>query len=150
MNWLLLLKSLHVLSAIVAVGANITYAAWSRLAGSDDGELRFALRGIRFLDQRIANPAYGVLLVTGLIMTFTSFSITRTWIIIGLVLFVVVGAMGGALYSPWLQRQMDALESGGSSSPAYQTAAARSTAIGLLLVVLVVAIVVVMVVQPQT
>ncbi len=150
MNWLLLLKSLHVLAAITAIGANLTYAVWELRAGRDREQLRFALRGITFLDQRVANPAYGVVLITGLIMVFTQpgLSITLTWVLIGLVIFVVVGALGGALYAPWLRQQMAALESSGPDSTEYSRAAARTRALGLFLIVLVFAIVVDMVVQP--
>ena len=94
MNWFLLLKSLHVLSAIVAVGANITFGVWSALAKREPAHLGFALRGIKFLDGRVANPAYGVLLVTGLIMAFTTYSITLTWILIGLGVYVVMAVLG--------------------------------------------------------
>lgn len=150
MSWYLLLQSLHVLAAVIAVGANLSYAVWELHAGRAQEQLGFALRGISFLDRRVANPAYGVVLVTGLIMVFThpGLSITLTWVVIGLVVFVVVGALGGALYTPSLRRQIAALESSGPGSPEYRSAAGRTRALGLFISVLVVAIVVDMVVQP--
>lgn len=56
------------LLAIIAVGFNASYAIWvSRAAKEPEHELH-VLRGVKFLDDRIANPAYGVLLLTGLWM----------------------------------------------------------------------------------
>jgi uncharacterized membrane protein len=148
MNWFLLLKSLHVLSAIIAVGSNATYAVWSALAKSDPVHMGFALRGISFVDRRVANPAYGVLLATGLVMAFTTYSITTSWILIGLGLYIVMALTGVAIYAPLLRRQIDALDSDGLSSPAYQAADSRARAVGMFLGVLVVFAVFVMVYKP--
>src|SRR5438105_6991868 len=52
-NWMLLLKSLHVLSAVVAIGSNVTYAVWSSRGSRDEAHLGFALRGVKFIDDRI-------------------------------------------------------------------------------------------------
>src|SRR5258708_39272611 len=85
----LLLKYIHILAAIVAVGSNITYGVWSVRARRDAAHIGFTLKGIKFLDDRIANPAYGVVLLTGLVMVFAGpWSITSLWIIVALVLFV--------------------------------------------------------------
>jgi hypothetical protein len=56
----LLLKWLHVLAAIVAIGANVTYGIWIARASRNPDVLPFTLRGIKLIDDRIANPAYGV------------------------------------------------------------------------------------------
>lgn len=149
MNWFLLLKTLHVLSAIIAVGANATYAVWSSRGTRDQAHLGFALRGIKFIDDRIANPSYGVLLITGIIMAVTQYSITRTWILTGLVIFVVVAALATAVYTPALSRQIDALEKEGPSGAAYQSASSLAAGVGMFMGVLLVAVVAVMVFQPQ-
>ena len=52
----LLIKVVHVFAAIVAVGTNITYGVWIGRAKRDPGTLPFALRGVKFLDDRVANP----------------------------------------------------------------------------------------------
>ena len=57
-----ILKFLHVLLAIVAVGFNATYAVWLARAAKEPEHEAFALRGVKFLDDRIANPAYALLL----------------------------------------------------------------------------------------
>jgi uncharacterized membrane protein len=102
MTGFLLLKWFHVMSAIVAVGSNVTYAVWSARAKKEAEHLGFVLRGIKFLDDRIANPAYGLLLVTGLIMAFTTYSITTRWILSGLFIFVVMAVVAVTVYSPAL------------------------------------------------
>jgi uncharacterized membrane protein len=148
-NWFLLLKTLHVLSAIIAVGANATYAVWSIRGTRDQAHLGFALRGVKFIDDRIANPMYGLLLATGIVMAVTHYSITLTWIITGLVIFVVVAALATGVYSPALSRQIKALESHGPASPAYQRASSVAAGVGLFMGVLLIAVVFVMVFKPQ-
>jgi len=148
-NWFLFLKSLHVLSAIVAVGSNATYGLWSaRARRASPADLGFALRGIKFIDDSMANPAYGVLLVTGLIMAFTTYDIVRTWILIGIGLFLVA-AVGGLFYGRTLAQQIAVLDSHGADSPEYAAVDARARGIGIFLAVALVAVVFVMVFKPQ-
>ena len=149
MNWFLLLKSLHVLSAIVAVGSNATYGLWSaRARRAAPNELGFALRGIKFVDERMANPSYGVLLVTGVIMAFTTYDIVRTWILIGLGLFFTA-AVGGFFYGRTLTTQIAVFDSRGADSRDYAAADARARGIGIFVAVTLVAVVFVMVFKPQ-
>ena len=143
------LKWLHVLSAIIAVGANATYGIWLARASRDPDNLPFTLKGIKLLDDWIANPAYGLLLLTGLGMIFTvSLPLTTPWLLTSLILYgvlVVVGLLG---YTPTLRNQIRILEAEGSSSPNYQSQARRGTIIGIILAVLAIVIVFLMVVKP--
>jgi hypothetical protein len=148
MTGFLLLKWVHVMSAIVAVGSNVTYAVWSARAKNDAAHLGFVLRGIKFLDDRVANPAYGVLLVSGLIMAFTTYTITTRWILSGLFIFVVMAVVGGAVYSPTLNRQIKALDAEGAASKAYLAADARARGVGMFLGLLALIAVFVMVFKP--
>ena len=148
MWWFLLLKTVHVLAAITAVGANLTYGAWGALGDRDSEHLGFALRGIKFVDDRIANPAYGLLLVTGLLMAFLVFSIGTTWILIALGIFIALAIGGATGYGPTLKRQIETLDRDGANSAAYKGLASRSTGIGLFLEVLAIAAVFVMVYKP--
>jgi uncharacterized membrane protein len=147
-NWFLLLKTIHILSAITAVGANVTYGIWSARAKREPAHLGFALQGIKFLDDRVANPAYGVLFLTGLIMAFTHYSITTRWIISGIVLFVAVALIAAIGYTPTLKRQIEALDAGGPESAAYRSADSRARTIGIILAVGLALAVVVMVFKP--
>jgi uncharacterized membrane protein len=144
------IKGIHVFASIVAVGTNITYGVWIGRAKRDPGTLPFALRGVKFLDDRIANPCYGLLILTGFAMVGVSKTpLTTPWILtaIGLVVMVFAIAMFG--YTPTLRRQIEALDRSGAGSPAYLDLAGRSTRLGAVLGVLVAAIVILMVVKPQ-
>jgi uncharacterized membrane protein len=54
------LKLAHILSAIVAVGTNLTYFLWLARAKRDPEHGQYVLRGIKALDAKLANPAYVV------------------------------------------------------------------------------------------
>lgn len=101
MSAYVLLKWIHVLMAIIAVGANLTYGVWLSRASRDPQHLPFTLRGIKLLDDRIANPAYGILLLTGFAMAgLGKISFGTPWLLIGLILYVVLVAFAAAGYTP--------------------------------------------------
>lgn len=149
MNAYLILKFIHVLAAIVAVGANATYGVWMALGAGNRESLRAILRGVHFLDSRIANPAYGLLLITGLAMLYAGhLSVATPWIAAALILFAAGIALGARGYTPALRSQIQALESSGAQSDAYRRASDRGRTIGLLFMVLVLIIVFLMVTKP--
>ena len=89
------LKFAHVLLAIVAVGFNATYAVWLARAAREPEHEAFALRGVKLLDDRIANPAYALLLVTGLSMVWVGdLDLAQFWLLTALVLYVVAVGLG--------------------------------------------------------
>src|SRR3989442_1444517 len=136
MSLYLLLKYVHVLAAIVAVGANATYGVWMALGARQPESLRAILTGVRFLDNRIANPAYGLLLITGLAMLYAGhLSVGIPWIATSLGLYIVAIALGARGYTPALRSQIQALESGGPQSEAYRRAADYGLTPGVLFMV---------------
>jgi len=144
-----LLKFLHVLLAIAAVGANLTYGIWISRAAREPRHLAFALRGVKILDDRIANPAYALLLITGLAMVHVrGISWATPWLLASLILYAVLVALGLFGYTPVLRRQIAALETGGPDAPEYRRLAARGLRLGIVLAVLVVVIVFLMVTRP--
>ncbi len=143
-----LLMFIHIMSAITAVGANITYGVWNARAGANPEHAGFVLKGIKFIDDRIANPAYGAILVTGLVMVFMQWSITTLWIIVALVLFIAIAVLGFAVFTPLLGNQIRLAEAGDTSSPEFARLARRSRTLGPILGLLVVVIVVKMVFKP--
>lgn len=148
MSLVVVLKLIHVLAAITAVGANLTYTYWLRYAGLDRDRLLWTMRGIRRLDNFIATPAYVVLAVTGVLMVLTgAFSFTQGWIIAGIALYVLVVILGIALYAPALKRQITEAEAD-PTSPAYAEAARRSNIYGIITIGTVLLIVVLMVTKP--
>lgn len=148
MDWYPWLKTLHILFAIVAVGFNISYGIWQALAAREPEHTGYALRGIKFLDDRVANPSYAGLLVVGIILVLMRWDFTTFWIAVAIGLYLVMGAVAILFYSPTLKRQIAAYEAGGAQSAEFQALGARGRLIGITLGVLVVAIIVLMVVKP--
>lgn len=148
MSLFVILKFLHVLPVIVAVGANLTYAFWLRAAARDRDRLIFAITTIRRLDRLVANPAYILILLTGVAMVLGgAYSFETGWIAVSLVLYVSVAVLGIAAFAPALRRQLAEAERD-PTSQAYAAAAARSTALGLLATGIAVTIVFLMVTKP--
>jgi uncharacterized membrane protein len=150
-DWYLPLKLVHVLSAIVAVGTNVTYFVW--LAAMKDRpptEQSFALDTIKKLDSRLANPAYGILPLTGLIMVLVSeaWEITTFWIIAAIILYALVGLTAGALFAPSLRRQTEIVATEGSGAAVYEAAARRTRTTGLLTMLPIAGILYLMVMKP--
>ena len=148
MEWLVLLKLVHVLAAIVAVGANVTYAFWIRLAGTDRERLTFTIGSIHWIDMRVANPAYGLLAVTGVLMVVGGVATFQTgWLAAAIVLYVLAVLIGIVLYAPAIRRQLAAAEIDPTSG-AYAATARRSNLLGIVTLLIVLAIVVLMVTKP--
>jgi uncharacterized membrane protein len=142
-------KFLHILMAIVAVGFNATYGIWLARAAKEPQHELHVLRGIKTLDDRFANPAYGLLLLTGIWMVAISFwQLTTFWILSALILYAVLLLLGIGLYTPTLRRQIRVLETEGPQSEEYQWLARRSTLVGVALAIIVVIIVALMVLKP--
>ncbi|MEO5987144.1 MAG: DUF2269 family protein [Candidatus Limnocylindria bacterium] len=143
------IKTLHVLFAIVAVGANITYSVWIARAAREPEHTGYALRGIKFLDDRIANPAYGGLLVLGILLVLGGpWEFTELWVAVAIGLYVVMGAVAFTMYSPTLTKLIAAYEANGADSAEFAALSGRSRIVGIVLAVLVIAIIVLMVVKP--
>jgi uncharacterized membrane protein len=144
-----IVKFIHILAAIVAVGFNISYVVWIIRARSNPTNNAFALKGVKFMDDRIANPAYGVLLLTGLLMVYLGhYSITTLWIDIALILFVALIALAAFVYTPALREQVKLAEAGDTSSAAFTRLGARGQVAGQALGVIVLVILAMMVFKP--
>ncbi|MCA1569346.1 MAG: DUF2269 domain-containing protein [Chloroflexi bacterium] len=149
MDWYPWLKTLHIFFAIVAVGLNISYAVWQARAAREPEHTGYALRGIKFLDDRIANPAYAGLLVVGILLVLLGpWEFTQLWVAAAIGLYLVMGAVAFIFYSPTLTKLIASYESGGAATAEFRTLSGRSRVVGILLAVLVVAIIVLMVVKP--
>jgi uncharacterized membrane protein len=142
------LKVLHILLAIVAVGFNISYSIWLIRASREPQHMGYALRGIKFLDDRLANPAYIGLALVGVILVLMRWSLTDLWILIAIGLYALMAVVALGLYSPTLSRQIAAYESNGPDSPEFVALSARGRALGMVLGAIVLVILVVMVIKP--
>src|SRR5438094_8967695 len=95
MSLFVIVKFLHVLLAIIAVGFNATYGVWlARVAREPVPTQSFVLRGIERLDDWFANPAYVLLAVTGVTtVSVGELRFTAFWIARGVVLWAVEHAI---------------------------------------------------------
>ena len=121
-EWFLLI---HVIAAIVAVGANVGYAFWLSHAERNRGHLDFAVGGIERMDRIVTGPAYGVLLLSGIVLILAGGEpLTELWLFTGIILYVVSGLVSFLVLTPALRRQL-AL-AGELDGSAYRAAARRS------------------------
>ena len=142
------LKFVHIVCVIVAVGANVSYVSWMRWAGHDRTRLVFAIQGVRRLDRLVANPAYVLVLLTGLGMVLAGYySFDQAWIRVALALYATVALVGIGVYAPLIRRQLAEAERDPAST-AYAAVARRSNALGALTTAAVLVIVFLMVVKP--
>jgi uncharacterized membrane protein len=149
-DWYLPLKLVHIVSAIVAVGTNVTYFVWlTVMKGRSQAEQSFALATIRRLDSTLANPAYFVLPVTGVIMVLIEdIGFTTFWIAFAIGLYVLVAVIAGALFAPSLRRLTEIVDTQGADAPGYAEAARRTRTMGLLTMLPVAVILYLMVLKP--
>jgi uncharacterized membrane protein len=147
-TWLTLLKYVHVLLAITAFGSNITYGVWKGLAAREPTYESFVQRGITFLDNRVANPSYGLLLITGLALMIVGKWGLRGWIIAALILFALLIIVAAGFYSRILRQQAKVIEKEGPTSAEYRRLDGQATIYGLVSAVIVLLIVFLMVVKP--
>ncbi len=143
-------KFIHILLAIIAFGFNATYGIWLARAKPHPEHLDFALRGVKILDDYFANPAYLLLLVSGLTMVFVAgYNILTTfWLLTALVLWLIAIVLGYAVYTPTLSRQIRVLATKGPESAEFRRLSTRGTVLGIILAVVVLAILVMMVFKP--
>lgn len=150
MDWYLPLKLVHVASAIVAVGANVTYFIWlTAVRGRPQPEQSFALKTIQRVDSRLANPAYAILPITGIAMVLIAdLGLTTFWIALAIGLYVLLAVFGGALFTPALRRLTEIVDTEGPGSDRYADAARRLTIRGVITMLPVAGILYLMVLKP--
>ena len=143
-----LLKLVHVLAAILAVGTNVTYFVWLSMARRHPEQAPHVLPWIKALDARLANPAYIVLPVTGILMVLDAdLGFSTFWIATAIVLYVALAVLAGALFSPSLRRQVE-LATAGAEPTVYDQAAKRTTLTGIITMLPIAAILYLMVIKP--
>ncbi|MBI3748170.1 MAG: DUF2269 family protein [Chloroflexi bacterium] len=148
MSPFLALKVVHIVLAILAVGTSVTSTFWLARAGVDRDRLVWALDGARLFDRRIANPAYVLVLLTGIAMVATgTYRFDQGWIDAAIGLYLLIAAFGIVVFRPAarLQRAEAAAD---PTSAAYARIAARTWWYSWLTVAVVAMIVVLMVTKP--
>jgi uncharacterized membrane protein len=144
-----ILKWLHILAAIVALGANATYGIWLARSARHPEALAFTLKTIKLIDDRMANVAYALSLVTGLLLIWIGpYELTTPWLMVAMGLYALVLLLGFLGYSPTLRKQIQLAETVGAQAPEYAAVARRGILLGVSLAVLVVAIEFLMATKP--
>ena len=145
-----LLKLVHILAAIVAVGTNLTYFVWlARIKRQPRSEQATVLSGVKALDSRMAGPAYAILPLTGIGMVLVGDIPWSTfWVVLAIVLYIAVGVLAGALFGPALRRQVELVASEDVGSETYAVAAKRTTTFGIITMIPIAAILYLMVIKP--
>lgn len=144
------MKFIHIFAAIIAVGFNFSYIVWMVKGKMEKEHLIFALRGVKFMDDKVANPCYGLVLISGFSMAYIAdYNILSvTWILYPLMLFGVMGILAFAIYSPTLKKQIAMLEKDGINTPQYKAMERKQMVLGGVLFTLAVAILAIMVIKP--
>ncbi len=98
------------------------------------------------MDDRIANPLYGLLALSGLFMALNAgYPLSTPWIAAAITLYVIAIVFAVTLITPNLRTALNALESGGPESAAYRAAMAKGRTMGIAISIVVLAIVFLMV-----
>lgn len=148
-------KFTHIAAAIVLVGS---YLAVPVVHGAMRGvaDTR-ALRALARLQRQIvgaSGPAAGLVLASGVYMTFAGWSFTTPWIVVALLLFVTNGALAMSVVDPHIKRLTAAAEerSEGPLDPALRELVHEGKVVGAMRIVVGVdvAIVSLMVFKPGT
>ena len=102
------------------------------------------------MDDRVANPCYGLAVTTGFAMTYVAgYNLLEvSWILYPLILFSVMGILAFGFYSPTLKKQIKIAEEYGGDSPEYKAIEKKQLIIGVALFALALAIVAIMVIKP--
>ena len=128
----LALKLLHILSAILAFGASLTYGVWALRGMRDPAHEGFALRGIQWLDRWLVDPAFTVAGLSGLGLAWMAqLPFSLLWVWGSLALWAFTSLLAWAVYQPLARRQWAAFERGGAADPAYQALSLRAARLGL-------------------
>jgi uncharacterized membrane protein len=148
MSPFLALKVVHILAAILAVGTSVASTLWLVRAGRDRDRLLWTLEGGRLFDRRIANPAYVVVLASGVLMVATgTYRFDQGWITAAIGLYVLIAAFGMVVFRPAARRQREEAAADPTSA-AYARIAARTWWYSWLTTAVVAMIVVLMVTKP--
>ena len=143
-----ILLTLHILSALVAVGATVSYFFWLRRAVLVPESRSFTLGTIRLLERRMVVPSYIIVLLTGLgLIDRASWGWSTPWLELSILLFVALMGLVG-FHARVIKRQIALAEEGSTASNEYEAAHARGRILLLAKVVVIIALVYLMVFKP--
>lgn len=144
-------KWIHILCAIVSLGANLTYFPWFMTVPKSRETLVYTLKTIRLLDNWIANPAYILAYITGEIMMRVGGQIhySTPWMTAALILYATISVLGLFVYAPMLKKQQQLAETKGADDAEYQRVSRAGIILGTAIVIMTIGITYLMVAKPQ-
>lgn len=144
-------KWIHILCAIVSLGANLTYFPWFMTVPKNRETLIYTLRTIRLLDNWIANPAYILAYITGEVMMRVGGQIhySTPWMTVALILYTIISILGLFVYAPMLKKQQSLAETKGADDPDYQRVSRNGIILGTVIVIITIGITYLMAIKPQ-
>ena len=142
------LLSLHILAALIAVGATVSYFFWLRRAVLVPESRSFTLETIRLLERRMVVPAYVIVLLTGLgLIDRAGWAWSTPWLELSILFFLVLLGLVG-FHARVIKGQIALVADGSADSSDYDRAHARGRILLALKVVVVIALVYLMVFKP--
>ena len=143
-----ILLTIHVLAALVAVGATVSYFFWLRRAVLVPESRSFTLETVRMMERRMVIPAYVIILLTGLgLIDRAGWAWSTPWLELALMFLVVLMGLSG-LYARTIKGQVALVSDGPADSTEYERLHARARIILVLKVVLIIVMVYLMVFKP--
>lgn len=144
-------KWIHILCAIVSLGANLTYFPWFMTVPKTRETLVYTLKTIRLLDNWIANPAYILAYITGEVMMRVGGQIhySTSWMTVAISLYAIISVLGLFIYAPMLKKQQQLAETKGADDADYQRVSRNGIVLGTVIVILTIGITYLMVAKPH-
>lgn len=150
----MLVRFLHILGAVVALGFSLSYDLWISRGDAVGGPARpFALRTVSWIDRRLTTPAYVLQLATGLVLVLLTdvARFEQLWLALSLGLYVLLTIVAMVAYAPAHRRQTalaERLAAGEAVEAEYAAAGARARRLGLAVTALTLVILALMVFKP--
>jgi uncharacterized membrane protein len=121
------MKWLHVVSACVAFGSNVTHLFWLFSANAIPAGRAEKLRVVKKIDDRLAVPAYVVTIGCGATMWFLTWPTNTPWIIVSLVLSIILTVMGIS-FGPFMKKWIRLADESSTGNPQLLNLSRRLTA----------------------
>jgi uncharacterized membrane protein len=125
----LLVKYVHILVAILALGGSAGLGIVLEFYGDDPRHGVFVLRAIHRIETRFVMPGYVVMLATGLWLAVQSWNLSLPWIQ-GAIALWGLGAVLLGVYPVVLRRQIAVFEALGPASARYRRLSLLGRALG--------------------
>ena len=142
-----ILLYLHVLSAIAAVGASLTFIFWT-IRSAREPQAKSAILGtLSLIERALVMPAYTVVLATGIILWLDRYEVATPWIELSLVFYVILAAIVG-FHIMGIKKQITLAADGQDDSDEYAKVDRRGRILRILHIVFALAILYLMQFKP--